>query len=197
MEPKLFGKYDYKVEIRDPGLVRYINLRPVILPHSHGRFEEKRFWKSKANIVERLIKHLMGAGHRGKKHLWSSKQTTGKFAKSYKIVKGTFQKIESKTKTNPLQVLVQAIEYSAPREEITTLGLGGRKVPKQVDSSPQRRVDLSLRWIVQGAFQKTVNKKTTIENTLANEIISAAQNDPKSFSISKKIESERQAAASR
>jgi small subunit ribosomal protein S7 len=194
---KLFGKYDFSVQVNDPGLVRYISLEPRIVPHAHGRLDKRKFLKSKASIVERFMKHLMGAGHKGKKHFRTSQHTTGKYHKAYNITEKAFSIIEQKTKKNPLQVLIDAIQRGGPREEITTLGLGGRKVPKQVDTSPQRRVDLALRWLVQGAYQKSVNRKTTIEQSLAEEIISASNNDPKSLAVSKKTESERQAAASR
>ena len=56
----LFGKWSLTdVVIRDPGLRRYISLRPVYIPHTEGRHEKKRFLKSKVPIVERLINQLM------------------------------------------------------------------------------------------------------------------------------------------
>ena len=46
------------------------------------------------------------------------------------------------TKLNPVQVFVNAIENAAPREEVTRLKYGGIAVPKAVDVSPSRRVDV-------------------------------------------------------
>ncbi len=193
---KLFGKWDSEgIKVNDPGLARYINLSPVYVPHTHGRFSKFRFGKSKEHIVERLINKIGVVGHKGKKHWRTSEFKTGKKQMAINIVKEAFDIIEKKTKKNPIEILVRAIENSAPREEVTTIEIGGIRVPKQVDVSPQRRVDLALRWITQGAFQRS--KKIGIVKALADEIISASMNDNKSFAVSKRIEVERQAVASK
>ncbi|HDD71709.1 MAG TPA: 30S ribosomal protein S7, partial [Candidatus Aenigmarchaeota archaeon] len=72
-EIKIFGKWSTEgIEVKDPGLVRYINLEPRLLPRSGGKYAKQQFYKSKMNIVERLMNKLMVPGHRGKKHLISS-----------------------------------------------------------------------------------------------------------------------------
>ncbi len=43
---KLFGKWSYDVEILDQGLQSYLNLRPVLVPHSGGKHAAQRFWKA-------------------------------------------------------------------------------------------------------------------------------------------------------
>jgi len=194
---KLFGKYDYNVQVSDPGLVEYINLKEVYVPHSHGRYEGKVFWKNKASLVERFMKHLMSPGHKGKKHYWSSQQMTGKYHLAFKIIQNTFVILEEKTKENPIQTLIKAIEFGSPRSEVVSIGLGGRKVLKPVDTSPMRRVDLAMRWITQTARLRSLKKKISIEQSLANEIIAAANNDTNSGAVSKKQEQERQAKAAR
>ena len=194
---KLFGKYSFDVDVKDPGLKEVINLEPIYVPQSYGRHAGARFAKSDVNIVERFINKLMSPGHKGKAHWRTSEFCTGKFQTAYTLVKETFNIIEKKTKENPIDVLIKAVENSAPRDEVTVIELGGTRVPKQVDTSPQRRVDLALRWITQGAFQSTANKKTSIEEGLAREVIAASKEDQKSFAVSKRIDMERQAAASR
>ncbi len=194
---KLFGKYSFDIKIKDPGLEEAINLEPVYMPQSYGRHAGARFGKSDVNIVERFANKLMSPGHKGKAHWKTSEFCTGKFNKAYSITKKTFEIINKKTNENPIEVLVRAIENASPRDEVTVIELGGTRVPKQVDTSPQRRVDLALRWITQGAFQSVAHKKTNIEEGLSREIIAASKDDQKSFSISKKIDMERQAAASR
>lgn len=197
-EIKLFYKYSFDgVVVSDPSLKSYINLTPIFVPRTFGRNEAKKFWKSKMNIVERFINKLMTPGHRGKKHLWSSKHCTGKAYTVLKIVKEAFEIIEEKTKENPVQVLVRAVERASPREEITSIEYGGIRQPKAVDTSPQRRVDLAMRWMVQGAHNQTINKKASMVRVLANMIIKCAEGDPGVFAIKKKNELERQAAASR
>ncbi|MEM0015857.1 MAG: 30S ribosomal protein S7 [Saccharolobus sp.] len=186
LDVKVFGKWDTKVEVRDPSLKKYICLMPVYLPHTGGRHEHRRFGKAKVPIVERLINQIMRPGrNKGKKHL------------AYNIVKLTFDMIYLKTKQNPIQVLVRAIENSAPREEVTRIMYGGIIYYVAVDVSPQRRVDLALRHIVMGAKEASFNNPKPIEESLSEEIIAAANNDPKSFAIRRKEEIERIALSSR
>jgi len=184
---KLFGKWDYdNIEIRDPGLKKYISLKPIWLPHTGGRHEHRRFGKAEVPIVERLINKLMRPGRNmGKKHL------------AYNIVQKAFDIIYLRTKTNPLQVLVRAIENAAPREETTRIMYGGIVYHVAVDVSPQRRVDLALRFITEGARIAAFNNPKPIEECLADEIIAAANNDPKSYAIQRKEEIERIALSSR
>jgi small subunit ribosomal protein S7 len=92
---------------------------------------------------------------------------------------------------------VRAIENAAPCEEVTTVQYGGIRHPKAVETSPQRRIDLALRWICQGAKNRSKKSKLHIWDTLANEVIAASNEDSKSFSVSKRNEVERQAAGSR
>ncbi len=197
MELKLFGIWDTsKVEVVDLGLKRYINLNPILVPKTSGRNVKIRFHKSKNPIVERLINKLMIPGHKGKKHRLTSYRCTGKL-KSYDIVKEAFKKIEKKTNMNPVSVFIKALENSAPREEITTIEYGGARYPQAVDCSPQRRIDIALRMMVQGAYGKSFNSKRKITDTLADEIINAYNNDNKSNAIAKKNELERQSDSAR
>jgi len=197
MELKLFGIWDTsKVEVIDLGLKRYINLNPILVPKTSGRNVKIRFHKSKNPIVERLINKLMIPGHKGKKHRLTSYRCTGKL-KCYDIVKEAFKKIEKKTNVNPVSVFIKALENSAPREEITTIEYGGARYPQAVDCSPQRRIDIALRMMIQGAYSKSFNSKRKISDTLADEIINAYNNDNKSNAIAKKNELERQSDSAR
>jgi len=197
---KIFDRWDANVTVNDPGLQAYINLSPVLVPYSAGRTVAKQFHKSKKSIVERLMSKLYNAGHKGKKHWMTSGYNTGKIATVYKITKKAFEIIEQRTKKNPIEVLVRAIEVGSPKEGIATIEYGGVRYPKAADLAPQRRIDLALRWITQGAFASSTAAKTkkAIWQTLADEIIATADNDQaKSNTIKKKIELERQSGASR
>ncbi len=197
-ELKLFNKWDTtKIEVKDIALKDYINLRPIIVPKTGGRNVNVSFWKSKYHIVERLINKVMVPGHKGKKHLIFSHQCSGQSNNAYEQVKHTLELIEEKMKRNPVEVLVGAIENAAPREEITTIEYGGARYPQSVDCSPQRRVDIAIKIMVQGSFQKSFNKKTKFHEALADEIMKAFANDNKSAAIAKKMEVERQAESSR
>ena len=55
---KLFDKWDTsKIVVEDHGLKAYISLNQILVPKSAGR-NRQRFWKSKSNIVERLMNKL-------------------------------------------------------------------------------------------------------------------------------------------
>src|SRR3989338_9769003 len=195
---KLFNRYDYSgVKVKDPGLKEYINLNPIIVPRTAGRNSTISMHKSKINIVERLINKLMVPGHRGKKHKLTSGHVTGKASKAQKIIEEVFKILEEKTKQNPIQVLVTAIENSAQRDEITTIEYGGARYPKAVETAPLRRIDSSLRMMVQGSYQKTFGSKKNMIETLAEEILNAYKNDRSSAAVAKRMELERQADASR
>ena len=194
---KLFGKWPINVEVRDLGLKPYINLAAVQVPYSAGRAIKKQFWKSKKSIIERLSAKLMVTGHKGKKHYWTSNVNTGKSSTQFKVLLNAFSAIEKKTGKNPVEVLVRAIEACAPREGIATIEYGGVRYPKAADLAPQRRIDLCLRWIVQGAFLASLKGKKHMQDALADEIIATAAGDAKATAMSKKTDLERQAAASR
>ncbi|MHA1238089.1 MAG: 30S ribosomal protein S7 [Candidatus Odinarchaeia archaeon] len=197
---KLFGKWDFdNIEIRDIGLQRYINLRPVYIPHTGGRHEHKRFGKANVPIVERLLNKLMNPGlakGKGGKHIKMS-DASGKKERAIKIVKAAFELIYLKTGKNPIQILVRAIENAAPREETTRISYGGIVYHQAVDIAPLRRIDIALRYLVQGSLKASIGNAKTIEECLADELIAAAENNPRSYAISKKEEKERIALSTR
>ena len=193
-----FNKWDTEgIKIEDPGIIDYINLKTTLVPKTGARYAGKRFHKSKVFIVERLINKIMVAGHKGKKHFKSSGHITGKAQKAYRIVKNTFEIIEQRTKENPIKIFVKAIENAAPREEIISIEYGGARYPKAVECAPQRRIDVALKNIVQGAYHKSFNSKIKAESALADEIIAAYSLNPKSNALGKKNDLERQADSSR
>jgi small subunit ribosomal protein S7 len=96
-----------------------------------------------------------------------------------------------------LKVFVKAIENGSPRDEVTAIEYGGARYPQAVDVSPRRRVNLVLRFIINGAYDKAFNKKATITESLAKEIMAAAENSSESYAISKKNDIEKQADAAR
>lgn len=198
-EFKIFGRWSSEgIEVKDPGLKKYINLQPIVLPRTSGRFTQQQFYKSKMHIVERLINKLQVPGHRGKKHVLTSGRCTGNLITKYKIVKKAFEEIEKKTGKNPIEILVGAIENAALREETAAYQVGGIIVRRAVVTSPQRRVDLALRNIVQAAYRKTFGKKGKMVNALVSEIIAAYNNDAsKSEAIREKERIEKEAEGSR
>ena len=185
--PLLFGRYSFEgVEVHDPGLKRYINITPIALPHTNARYSSRPFSKQKVNIVERLVNGMMRTEH-----------ATGEKARTYRMVRDAFRMIEEKTKQNPIQVLVDAVERASPREEVTRLKYGGISVPKAVDTSSYRRVNIAIKNLCQGVVRSSRGSKKRIEQVLADELAAAARGDVNSFAIAKKGEIERVAASAR
>jgi small subunit ribosomal protein S7 len=186
-EIKLFQKWTFKeITVQDIGLQRYLNLTPMVAPHSLGRHEHQRFRKAKVNIVERLINGLMRSG-----------KNAGKKAKATRIVQETFEIINLRTNTNPVEILVKAVENSAPCEDTTRVSYGGVVYHLSVDVAPQRRIDLAIRHITEGARAASVNNPRSIQETLVDELILAANKDIKSAGVAKRNEIERVAQSSR
>lgn len=184
---RLFGEWSYDgIDVRDIGLKRYLNLDPVYLPHSGGRHEARRFRKSNLNIVERFINGLMKPGSSG-----------GDKIRITDTVRTAFKIINLKTGRNPVEVLVRAIENASPNEDTTRIGYGGVVYRLAVDISPQRRIDLALRFIVKGISEQTFNNVKTLEEIIADQLTGAANNDGNNFAIRRKQEIERIALSSR
>jgi small subunit ribosomal protein S7 len=186
-EIMLFQKWSFKdITVKDIGLQRYLNLTPMVAPHSMGRHEHQRFRKAKVNIVERLINGLMRGG-----------KNAGKKAKATNIVKEAFEIINVKTGKNPIYVLVQAVENASPCEDTTRVSYGGVVYHLSVDVAPQRRIDLAIRHITAGAKASSANNPKSIQETLADELVLAANKDIKSVAVAKRNEIERVAQSSR
>lgn len=198
---KLFGRWSYsEVEIKNEGLKRYIDLTPIVIPHTGGKVCGKQFSQSRVNIVERLVNKLMRSGQGTKKvagRYIRDRNNTGKKQKILTIVEKAFEKVEKRTKKNPIQVFVDALIATGPREETTTIIYGGIRYHKAVDVSTQRRVDFGLKNITLGAFATSFKKKKSIEDALADEIVWASQSDNNAYSIQRKEETERIAKSSR
>lgn len=183
----LFGRWDLSdVVVSDPGLARYINLHSFRLPHTGARHANRPFAKAKVTVVERLINDMM-----------RTESYTGKKNKAYAVVREAFALMGKKGDKNPVQLLVTAIENSAPKEGTTSLRYGGIRIFKAVDMSPSRRLDFALRNLCEGAIQGSHRSKQSIASSLAKELRKAADNNTDSYAVSKKEEVERRAESAR
>jgi len=198
---KIFNKWDAsEVVVKDLGLVRYINLDTVMIPHSFGKKSQGRFAKADVNIVERLVNKIMRSGQ-GKRKLSGKyirgRGSCGKKMQALQIVEKAFAIVEKKTKKNPVQVYIEAVENAAPREDVTKVKKGGVAYTLAVDLAPLKRLDESVKNIALASFGGSFNKKVSAEEALAEEIIAAASNDMKSLGLKRREEVERIAKASR
>jgi small subunit ribosomal protein S5e len=187
---KLFGKWDFSdVEVTDISLEDYIAVKPkfaVYVPHTAGRWQKKRFRKAQCPIVERLTASLMMHG-----------RNNGKKLLAVRIVKCAFEIVHLLTDQNPVQVLVDAIINSGPREDATRIGSAGVIRRQAVDISPLRRVNSALYLITTGAREASFRNIKTIAECLADELINASKGSSNSYAIKKKDEIERVAKANR
>eukprot|EP00741_Cyanophora_paradoxa_P021058 tig00021332_g20326.t1 len=189
-EIKLFNKWSFDdVEINDISLEDYIAVKPkyaVYLPHTAGRFAAKRFRKAMCPIVERVANSMMMHG-----------RNNGKKLMAVRIMKHAFEIIHLLTDQNPIQVLVDAIINSGPREDSTRIGTAGVVRRQAVDVSPLRRVNQAIWLLTTGARESAFRSVKTIAECLADELINAAKGSSNSFAIKKKDEIERVAKANR
>jgi len=199
-EIKFFNKWSFdNVTVRDRTLENYINLKPIIIPHSAGRHEHRRFWKStKVSILERFTNRLLSPGFigsriRGRKSSFNS----GKKGKLLTSIKNAFVLIELKTEQNPIQVFIDAIINTTPREETTRIAMGGISYASAVDIAPQRRVDLALKYLAQAIATRSHSNEKLFEENLAQELILAANNSQESRAVKRKDEIERIAVSAR
>ena len=128
----LFRKWDTsEIQIKDLGLQTHvsgdkllsaISLKTIIYPIDYGRSALKRFNKGEVHIVERLANKLM---HFGKKYAKNTGRQGGKKQHSLKIIEVAFDIINLKTGQNPVEILVRAVENSAPNEDTTRIVYGG------------------------------------------------------------------------
>ncbi|MBI3031938.1 30S ribosomal protein S7 [Candidatus Woesearchaeota archaeon] len=195
---KVFNKWSLQgIKVNDPGLRNYISLSSVIVPRTGARYAGNKFHKSRVNIIERFMNKLMIPGHKSKKHFKTSYHCTGKAGTAFRLMEQVLKIIEQKTKKNPVEVLVKALENAAPREEVITIEYGGARYPKAVECAPQRRIDITIRYMIQGSYQKSFNSKKKFVDILADELVNAAECNGNSIAIAKKYEVERQADSSR
>ncbi len=193
----LFNKWDSTVvQVKDVGLARYISLRSVLIPHTAGRHSHKRFHKSNVPIVERFVNKLLNAGRRKDKKTRTGR-TAGKKTRTINVVKRVFEIINFRTGLNPIQVLVTAIEHTAPSEETTRISYGGMAYPRSVDVAPQRRIDLALKYLAVGAVRSSHKNAKSFEECIVDELLLAYKGDSGSYGVSRKEERERVARSAR
>lgn len=185
---KLYGKWSFDgVKCNDISLEDYIELRRrVFLPHSAGRFAAKRFRKAKCPIVERMTNSLMMHG-----------RNNGKKLLAVRIMKQAMEIIHLLTDANPIQVIVDAVVNTGPREDSTRIGNAGAVRRQAVDVSPLRRVNLGIALITTGAREAAFRNVKSMAECLADEVINAAKGSSNSYAIRKKDELERVAKSNR
>ncbi|MHC4690922.1 MAG: uS7 family ribosomal protein, partial [Planctomycetota bacterium] len=92
---------------------------------------------------------------------------------------------------------VDAVVNCAPREETTRISYGGIVYHTAVDSAPQRRVDVAIRLLANSVRRASFNNVRSVDEILAEQLISAGTNNPNSNAIKRKQDIERVALSAR
>jgi small subunit ribosomal protein S7 len=100
--------------------------------------------------------------------------------------------ITAKAKEDSLGVFKRAIENTRPTVEVRSRRVGGATYQVPVEVRPQRRLSLSMRWLIDAARERA---EKSMEEKLAAEILDAANN--RGTAIKKKEDTHRMAEANR
>ncbi len=197
----LFDKYNTKdVVINDQSLASGINLVAKRYPNSYGRRKNPAYYYSHISIVERLINKLMrgGTGQKvGGRVIRTKGRLQGKKMKVMHIVESAFEIVSKESGKNPVQVLIDAMQNAAPIEGVTRVRYGGITYNVATDLSSEKRVSIALDNIALASVIGAFKNRKTLAESLANELILASNNDPNSYAIKKRSESERMARSAR
>lgn len=128
-------------------------------------------------VVAKFINYIM----------WDGKKSVAR-----KVIYEAFDLVAKKTKKDPIEIFDEAIKNTSPLMEVKSRRIGGAnyQVPKQVKGD--RRLTLSLRWMIQASRS---GKGKPMATKLAEEIIQASQNT--GTAVKKKEDTHRMAQANR
>jgi small subunit ribosomal protein S7 len=96
----------------------------------------------------------------------------GKRSTAERIMYKSFDIIKDKTGDDPLKVFKKAIDNVKPSLEVKSRRVGGSNYQVPVEVNPNRRLSLSIRWLV--GFARARGDGKTMEEKLANELMDAA-----------------------
>ena len=131
----------------------------------------------KSVLVAKLINYLMLAG----------KKETAR-----NIVYEALKMAAKPTKKEPLAVLEEAVKNASPLLEVKARRIGGATYQVPTEVRPERKIMLSLRWIVDAAREK---QGKPMQTYLAEEIVNAFKGE--GTAIKKRDEMHRMAEANR
>jgi small subunit ribosomal protein S7 len=116
----------------------------------------------------------------------------GKKSVAEGIVYGALEAIQSKAKSDPVQMFHQALDNVAPAIEVRSRRVGGATYQVPVEVRAERRQALAIRWIITAARGR--NEKTMVER-LSGELLDAANN--RGTAVKKREDTHKMAEANR
>ncbi len=96
----------------------------------------------------------------------------GKRSAAAAILYRSFDIIKEKTGDDPLKVFKKALDNVKPSLEVKSRRVGGSNYQVPVEVNPNRRLSLSIRWLVTYARGRGDGK--TMQEKLANELLDAS-----------------------
>ena len=116
----------------------------------------------------------------------------GKKSVAERIVYGAFERMETKAKSNPVQLFHQALDNVMPAVEVRSRRVGGATYQVPVEVRPERRQALAIRWIITAARARNEN---TMVDRLSGELLDAANN--RGTAVKKREDTHKMAEANR
>src|SRR6266481_5531333 len=110
-----------------------------------------------SQLVTKFVNSVMG---RGKKSLAEG------------ILYGALNRVAEKTQDDPMKVFKKAIENVKPALEVKSRRVGGSTYQVPVEVRPNRRLSLSIRWLV--GYARARGDGKTMYEKLANEFLDAS-----------------------
>ncbi len=116
----------------------------------------------------------------------------GKKSVAERIVYGALDKMQSRAKSNPVQLFHQALENVMPSVEVRSRRVGGATYQVPVEVRNERRQALAIRWLITAARSRNEN---TMEDRLSGELLDAANN--RGTAVKKREDTHKMAEANR
>jgi small subunit ribosomal protein S7 len=96
----------------------------------------------------------------------------GKRSTAERILYKSFDIIKERTGDDPLKVFKKALDNVKPSLEVKSRRVGGSNYQVPIEVNPNRRLSLSIRWLV--SYSRSRGDGKTMQEKLANELMDAA-----------------------
>ena len=116
----------------------------------------------------------------------------GKKSVAERIVYGALDRMQTKARSNPVQLFHQALENVMPAVEVRSRRVGGATYQVPVEVRTERRQALAIRWLITAARGRNEN---TMEERLSGELLDAANN--RGTAVKKREDTHKMAEANR
>jgi small subunit ribosomal protein S7 len=116
----------------------------------------------------------------------------GKKSVAESIVYGALETMETRAKSDPVQLFHNALDNVKPQIEVRSRRVGGATYQVPVEVRPERAQALAIRWLITAARNRS---ETTMSARLSAELLDAANN--RGNAVKKREDTHRMADANR